>query len=366
MQFDPSIPSALRRFTIGLASCLGLSALITCSAGKELDPGPRVHVTDGKFTSWNEWGMGMPGKYAYMYMDVAVVKGERILYFLNDWLLNTEGPVDPTCYNRFDFFSTTGDTIEVRVFGNHRIAVLWNGIDISAGAEGVAGFGPSPNLPKPHSIFEFQMKAPPRATWSTSLCDPAEGSPPPPPSPPPPVVSGGVTAGGVTNRCEDPSYLIDEPTVPVLEVGESSFFTSSTVSASPLAYALDKYRAVPGDRVTILGRSLTGAVAIHSVGAPRVPEIVAASPTRVTFVVPAGLGEGRVTTSIGGTSGPAFCVCEASGCGCDPRSPALLAGTSPTPLTPPSTTPPSSWDAGAPDPWTPPPADGGGDDSRPK
>jgi len=273
------------------------------------------HVTDGTFTE-GEWSyqMKLVGKYAHMYIDVQVIGDKPILFFLNDWHKNQEGPVHASCFNRFDFFNPdTNDAVVVKVYGDHHITVFWNGADVTKQAKGKAGFGPSPNLATPHSIFEFQMEALHPGKWLTALCDP--------PAPQPPV--GTVTE----SACEDPAFLLEEPKVVKVGIGTGAVATFDPAPVVPLAYALDNYRAAPDAKVTALGRNfgdIPGDVSLLTESGTTVKApLIDWSPTRITFTIPTGI-KGRVISRFdAGTAkidGPALCVCPEAVCDCIARS----------------------------------------------
>jgi len=280
------------------------------------------HVTDGTITE-GEWhsAMKLVGKYARMYIDVQVVDGKARLFFLNDWLKNQEGPIHPSCFNRFDFYNAaTNDTITVRVYGDHRISVFWNGENVSGLAKGAAGFGPSPSLTKSHSIFEFEMDALNPGTWATALCDPPASQPP--------------VATVTEAACGDPTFILDEPKVANVVVGEGTLYRVEGAPVRPLAYALDTYRAKPEETVGVLGRNLGAIPGVVTLlmqdGTTASASVVDWSDTRIAFAIPKGV-KGRVVPQLlAGTetiSAPAMCVCaEGDPCHCIARSTGSAAG----------------------------------------
>jgi len=289
------------------------------------------HVTDGKFTTPYEWTVAtkLDGRYAHMYMEVRLVGESPRLYFINDWHRNKEGPIHAKCFNRFDFFSPqTHEAILVRVYGDHHIEVYWNGQDVTGKSTGVAGFGPSADLSTPHSIFEFEMPAPSPGAWMAVLGDPRDKVP---------VVPIGST---IESACEDPAYLIDEPTVGNMKVSAAGLTSVDAAPIVPMAFAFDKYRVVPGDKVILRARELgdaPGTVTLVDGAGKMVPaEVVDWTPTRVSFTVPSGLVGDPITVRLrlpmksmsgSGSSGtpfpsgdiqaPALCVCaKLEGCAC--------------------------------------------------
>ncbi len=238
------------------------------------------------------------GMFTHMYMDGCTASNGNYLFFINDWFRNSEAPVVAKCFNRFDFFNpATSDAVEVRVYGDHRITVLDNGVDVTGSAVGGAGFASSPNVAQPHSIFEFKMFLPGQTTaaapttWTVGASDPCGGAPPPPPPPPPnpPLLS--------EIECEDPAYLLDEPTMAHVTFGGGGVTTEKAPDA-PIVMAFDRYDASPGDRVVARGRRLgTTAGTLSVAGQPA--QVLLWTDTRIVFVVPAQSPPNAVTQITG-------------------------------------------------------------------
>lgn len=111
-----------------------------------------AHVVDGRFTG-GEWEAAT--RIEGLMTDVYVDLQDGRLYFLNDWRSNTEG-IRPDCFNYFRL--TVGDEdIELRVFGSGEVEVTRDGVDVSDNAVGAYGFGPSPMVEEPHTIYEFSL-----------------------------------------------------------------------------------------------------------------------------------------------------------------------------------------------------------------
>jgi hypothetical protein len=139
-----------------------------------------THVPDGTFTDFNpitgtnagEWSDVTPAKgmYTYFYGDYKDGK----LNILNDWFFNSE-KIEPDCYN--EFYVWTGGGSEqwtIRAYADRKVSVLKNGVVVepsTGGVTGGAGYGPSPNVKEPHTIYELQIAALPGA-WGVRLHDP--------------------------------------------------------------------------------------------------------------------------------------------------------------------------------------------------
>ena len=125
---------------------------------------PRAYVMDGKFDETYKCVRSARGRYTRLYIDWvqdADAPGGvgGWLYLLNDWLVNDQGDVPSHCYNRFAV--TTGGGTEswvIKVYGDQTVWVQKNGIVVQERAAmgdtgGAAGFGSSPNMEEPHTIY---------------------------------------------------------------------------------------------------------------------------------------------------------------------------------------------------------------------
>ncbi len=128
------------------------------------------HVVDGAFSSAREWlpESRMEGLLTDVYFDYEA----PTLHVLNDWRANVGG-ISPDCFNLFAL-NVGAERVELRVYGDGRVDVA--GID--GPVEGAYGFGPSPQYPFPHTIFEFSIALPAgqvdvccRDPVSSSECD---------------------------------------------------------------------------------------------------------------------------------------------------------------------------------------------------
>ncbi len=110
------------------------------------------HVIDGAFTG-DEWegATRVEGLFTDVYVDF---RGGR-LYFLNDWRANVHG-IGPACCNYF-VLGVGEEQLELRVYGNGEVEVRRDGVVIEHDAEGAYGFGPSPRVAEPHTIYEFSI-----------------------------------------------------------------------------------------------------------------------------------------------------------------------------------------------------------------
>ena len=142
------------------------------------------HEIDGKFTrfpdSSKEWSQvrAASGRYSDLYADYC----NGTLYILNDWVLGSEEPDKENCYNLFEL--TTGGGKQhwgIYVYHNIRkgIRVFLNGQDVSEDTNivkgGKFGMDGSTRDPKPHTIYEFAIKAD-EGPWKMFFCDPGPSS----------------------------------------------------------------------------------------------------------------------------------------------------------------------------------------------
>ncbi len=253
----------------------------------------------------SEWA-GVPsvrGKYTYMYMSACSTGSSYVLYFINDWYTNAKGPIDAQCYNRFDFFDPgSQDAVELRVYGDHHVVVLENGVSAAWAAKGAAGFSSSPNVLAAHSLFEFQLELPWKyQATQMSASDPCSASPPPPPPPPP----NAPAPPSVGEGCEDPTYMIDEPTTVQLAFGASGL-TSQIAPSVPRATGLDKYDAQPGDRVVLRGRDFGASPGLVAVDG-RDAQVLMWTDSRIQIVVPQGVSPNantKIATANWSVDGP--------------------------------------------------------------
>ena len=246
-----------------------------------------------------EWESIPPiaGQFTRMYADACATPWGNELYFANDWVTNDVGPIDALCYNRFDFFDEAShDAIEVRVYGDQHIVISKNGVDVTADAAGAAGFASSPNLARPHTIFEFSMFLPSdNSAWFMSPSDPCQ--PTPPPGPPPNLGDPPATVG---TGCEDPSYLLDEPVTARLAFGPSGVAVSRAPDV-PRVSGVDAFTTAPGARVILRGRRFGDAPGTITVdGVPAA--VLVWTDSRVQFAVPAGVTAGQVVIAGDGFS----------------------------------------------------------------
>jgi hypothetical protein len=136
------------------------------------------HSADGAFAGWAkgtdryEWFDVRParGMYSYFYADFDGAN----LWLLNDWFYNDE-KIDPDCYNQFGVWTGGGaERWDIRAYGDKRVEVRKDGKLVETGASGIEGgysFGPSPNVDRPHTMYE--LKIPARAgSWGVQLHDP--------------------------------------------------------------------------------------------------------------------------------------------------------------------------------------------------
>ena len=138
---------------------------------------------DGKFDQMWKCVRSARGRFTRLYIDWvrdadAPGGAGGWLVMLNDWLVNDQGEVPASCYNRFSV--TTGGGSErwrIRVYGDQTIWVEKNGVVVqergqSSIANGAVGFGTSPNGRNfNHTIFELKFPAS-TGIFSTRLGDP--------------------------------------------------------------------------------------------------------------------------------------------------------------------------------------------------
>lgn len=151
-------------------------------AGKDSPPAQtcvEAKTIDGNIGS-NEWYGYVPARGRYTDLYAAFCNG--ILYVANDWVLADELPNEGRCYNLFELY--TGDGAEqwgVYVYHDPKksIRVVRNGVDVSNDSMtvfgGKFGWGSSPRLSKPHSVYEFGVKAK-EGRWALMLADPGPRS----------------------------------------------------------------------------------------------------------------------------------------------------------------------------------------------
>jgi hypothetical protein len=137
-----------------------------------------AHTADGAFTAWTkgaeryEWFDVRParGMYSYFYADF---DGSN-LWLLNDWFYNDE-KINPDCYNQFGVWTGGGtERWDIRAYGDKRVEVRKDGKLVELGASGVEGgysFGPSPNVDRPHTMYELKIPAK-SGRWGVQLHDP--------------------------------------------------------------------------------------------------------------------------------------------------------------------------------------------------
>jgi hypothetical protein len=142
------------------------------------------HEVDGKFTrfpdSSKEWSQvkAARGRYSDLYADYC----DGTLYILNDWVLGSEEPDKENCYNLFEL-TTGGGTQHWGIYVYHNIRkgirVFLNGQDVSSDTSivkgGKFGMDSSARDPKPHTIYEFAIKAD-EGAWKMFFCDPGPSS----------------------------------------------------------------------------------------------------------------------------------------------------------------------------------------------
>ena len=142
------------------------------------------HEVDGKFTrfpdSTKEWSQvnAARGRYSDLYADYC----NGTLYILNDWVLGSEEPDKENCYNLFEL-TTGGGTQHWGIYVYHNIRkgirVFLNGTDVSSDTSivkgGKFGMDVSARDPKPHTIYEFAIKAD-EGAWKMFFCDPGPSS----------------------------------------------------------------------------------------------------------------------------------------------------------------------------------------------
>jgi hypothetical protein len=159
---------------LGLMGSKTLTVTTAAAASKAItNNGSKFpHVADGAFTDANEWSDVTPAKgmYTYFYGDYHDGK----LNILNDWFFNSD-KIDSDCYN--EFYVWTGGGSEqwtIRAYADRKVTVLKNGVVVepsTSGVTGGAGYGSSPNVKEPHTIYELQIAAQAGA-WGVRLHDP--------------------------------------------------------------------------------------------------------------------------------------------------------------------------------------------------
>ncbi len=173
--------------TLGLSLAAAGSSAVLNFRTAAAPPAPVVnagskyaHTADGKFTDWTEkstpaqweWFDVKPAKgmYTYFYADFDGTN----LWILNDWF-HSGDKVDPDCYNQFNAWTKGGaEQWDIRAYGDQHVEVRKNGAQLNAadaGIAGGAGFGASPNVSDPHTIYEIRIPAG-QGQWGVQLHDP--------------------------------------------------------------------------------------------------------------------------------------------------------------------------------------------------
>ena len=143
---------------------------------------PRRYVIDGNFDDTWKCVQSARGRYTHAYFDwvkdVESPNGGGWLYILNDWLVNDQGEVPSSCFNKFSITTGGGsERWEIRVYGDATTWVSLNGKVVqergaTSVADGAVGFGTSPNaLHFNHTIWELRFPAS-VGIYSTRLGDP--------------------------------------------------------------------------------------------------------------------------------------------------------------------------------------------------
>ena len=122
-------------------------------------------VIDGQFTGGipangqHEWACA--GSAVGLYGRIYALFMGGTLYVANDWRLRSDAPICPGMYNEF-WLNTQMGLFDIRVF-EQNIEVTLQGQTYDSpsktlpASKGAAGFGVSPDLDKPHAIFEFAI-----------------------------------------------------------------------------------------------------------------------------------------------------------------------------------------------------------------
>ena len=194
------------------------------------------HTPDGQFTDFDvttgsnagEWSDVTPAKgmYTYFYGDFK----DGNLNILNDWFFNTD-KIDPDCYN--EFYVWTGGGSEqwtIRAYADRKVTVLKNGAVVdpaTSGVSGGAGYGPSPNVKEPHTIYELQIAAQP-GTWGVRLHDPGPTYSCSRLSSEPTNIQGTLGVGSTTSGVTiDPTIKPQVPVAPTLLSPTNASFTGT-------------------------------------------------------------------------------------------------------------------------------------------
>ena len=204
-------------------------------------------TVDGTFTGWNatpggplnktEWAHAKPvhGKFGWFYLAVPDCNS---FYMLNDWYHRAESPICPAMYNLFRFSTGNGaQHWEVRVYGDGAISVLRNGEPYQGGKGGFS-YGPSPNEPKPHTIFEFGVTGVQPGELAMLAHDPEMLQP---------------TPVDTTPGCANPDgALVREPTIFRATLGGDAP-SPLRAATEPTAVVFDFPMTKPGQSVRMLG-----------------------------------------------------------------------------------------------------------------
>ena len=148
------------------------------SATFDNPPSAYPHTLDGVFTPLHEWSDIQPivGNYSYLYLDYQWndIAQQGTLWLMNDWVKMSQTP-DPQWFNYFNI-SYGADTFEVWIYPAAPLSdeFLLKGNPVAGQA--AYGWGPSPNLSSPHTMYEFfipNFPALPTGSYYTGWeCDP--------------------------------------------------------------------------------------------------------------------------------------------------------------------------------------------------
>jgi hypothetical protein len=132
----------------------------------------------------DEWSDIPPinGEYSRIYFDY----NGTTFFCINDWVVNrldggVQGGLHPDEYNEFRF-SILGNRYTLRLYPDDTAELYVNGVltDLSElpNFQSATGWGPSPNLDIPHTIWEFQFDVTPQLLGRFKEADPRGGGVP--------------------------------------------------------------------------------------------------------------------------------------------------------------------------------------------
>lgn len=193
------------------------------------------HTIDGKYSK--EWDHVRPlrGRFGYFYVEYDCIT--QTMYLLNDWVHRDDAPIGKNCYNLFNINCGIAGSFEVKVHANQTITISQNGrpLDVKKmEAKGASGFSSSPNMKKPHAIFEMKIQLPKKKDGYCylQLCDPGPSFP----------------------NCDNPKEsLTTEPNALRLNLSQKDKYGLKLEDTQPIVASISPWPPQPGKSLTLHG-----------------------------------------------------------------------------------------------------------------